>query len=99
MTIHLDASAVLLALVGDGDPLQEWGRRDRAYSNEKSAVQARHTLDRLRLERALDDEGLAHAHRAISATVRATRLIEITPEVLRRASQPIPTAGELSMTR
>ena len=55
------------------------------------AVEARRTIDRLRLERALDDEGLADAHRALSATVRAIRLVEITPAVLRRASQPLPT--------
>lgn len=91
MTIYLDTSAVLRFLLGDGDPLPEWGRWDRAYSSALMAVEARRAIDRLRLERALDDEGLADVHQALSATVRAIRLVEITPEVLRRASQPLPT--------
>lgn len=91
MKIYLDTSAVLRALIGDGVPLPEWGRWDRAYSSALMAVEARRTIDRLRLERALDDEGLADAHHALSAAVRAIRLVEITPEVLRRASQPLPT--------
>lgn len=92
MTIYLDSSAVIRALIGDGDPLPEWGRWDRAYSGELMAVEVPRTIDRLRLERALDDEELADAHHALLATVRVISLIEITPEVLRRASQPMPTA-------
>ena len=91
MTIYLDSSAVLRALLADGDPLQEWGRWDRAYSSELMAVEARRTIDRLRLQRALDDYGLADAHHALSATVRTIDLIRITPEILQRASRPMPT--------
>jgi len=91
VTIYLDSSAVIRALTGDGDPLQEWGRWDRAYSSELMAVEVRRTIDRLRLERALDDEEVADAHHELSTAVRAISLIEITPEVLRRASQPMPT--------
>ena len=91
MTIYLDSSAVIRALVGDGDPLQEWGRWDRAHSSELMAVEVRRTIDRLRLERALDDEEVADAHHELSTAVRMVSLIEITPEVLRRASQPMPT--------
>ena len=91
MTIYLDSSAVIRALTGDGDPLQEWGRWDRADSSELMAVEVRRTIDRLRLERALDDEEVADAHNELSTAVRIVSLIEITPEVLRRASQPMPT--------
>jgi len=55
------------------------------------AVEVRRTIDRLRLERALDDEEVADAHYELSIAVRMVSLIEITPEVLRRASQPMPT--------
>lgn len=91
MTIYLDSSAVLRALIDEGDPLQDWGRWDRAYSSELMVVEARRTIDRLRLKRALDDHGLADAHQALSTTVRAINLIQITPEVLQRASRPMPT--------
>ncbi len=91
MTIYLDTSAVLRALLGDGDPMLEWGRWDRAYSSELMGVEARRAIDRLRLDRALDDDGLASAHQALAATERAIGLIRLTPEVLRRAGQPMPT--------
>ncbi len=91
MTIFLDSSAVIRALIGDGDPLQEWGRWERAYSSELMVVEVRRTIDRLRLERALDDEKLADAHHALSPAVRVIGLIEVTPKVLRMASRPMPT--------
>lgn len=55
MTICLDTSAVLRALIGDGDA---WGRWARAYSSKLIAPGARRTFCRLRLDRALDDEGV-----------------------------------------
>ena len=91
MTIYLDTSAVLRALLGDGDPLPEWGTWDRAYSSELMGVEARRAIDRLRLERALDDEGVADAHQALAAAERAIGVIRLTDEVLRRAGQPMPT--------
>ena len=54
-------------------------------------VEARRALDRLRLSRSLDDDGLADAHEAIAATERAIGSIRLTSAVLRRASQPMPT--------
>lgn len=69
----------------------EWGKWDRAYSREPMAVEARRTIDRLRLERALDDEGLANAHQWLVATERAIGVIRLTSQVLRRAGQPMPT--------
>lgn len=91
MTIYLDTSAVLRALIGDGAPLLEWGRWDRAYSSDLMGTEARRAIDRLRFERALDDDALADAHQALAATERAIGTIRLTPEVLRRAGQPMPT--------
>ena len=91
MTIYLDTSTVLRALLGDGEPLPEWGGWRRAYSSELMGVEARRTLDRLRLEHALDDESLADAHDALAATERAIGEIRLTTAVLRRASQSMPT--------
>lgn len=91
MTIYLDTSAVLRALLGDGERLPEWGKWGRAYSSELMVVEARRAIDRLRLEHALDDEGLADAHQALASTRRAIGAIRLTPAILRRAGQPMPT--------
>ncbi len=91
MTIYLDTSVVLRALLGDGQRLPKWGAWDRAYSSELMGVEARRALDRLRLEQALDDEGVADAHDALAATERAIGEIRLTAAVLRRAGQSMPT--------
>ena len=75
MTIYLDTSTVLRALFRDGEPMPEWGTWDRAYSSELMGIEARRALDRLRLERVLDDDGLADAHDALAATERGIGVI------------------------
>ena len=92
MTVYLDTSVVLCALLETGDSAPEWGAWERAYSSELMGVEARRALDRLRLEHALDDDGLADAHQALAATERAIGSIRLTAAVLRRAGQPMPTA-------
>lgn len=92
MTIYLDTSTVLRALLGDGDRMPEWGRWDRAYSSELMGIEARRAIDRLRLERALDDDGLADAHQGLVSAERAIGVIRLTAEVLQWASRPMPTA-------
>ena len=92
MTVYLDTSTVIRALVGPGAVLRGWGQWDDAYASELMGVEARRVLDRLRLERALDDEGLATAHEALGAIERAIGSIRLTRSILLRASQPMPTA-------
>ena len=92
MTVYLDTSVVLRALLATGDAPPEWGVWERAYSSELMGVEARRALDRLRLEHALDDDGLADAHDALAATEQAIGSIRLTAAVLRRAGQPMPTA-------
>jgi predicted nucleic acid-binding protein len=91
VTVYLDTSVVLRALLGPDDAVSGWGEWDVAYTSELMGVEARRTLDRLRLEQALDDGGLADAHDALAATERAIGVIRLTPAVLRRAGQPMPT--------
>ena len=91
MIVYLDTSTVLQVLVGRGAALAEWGQWRRAYASELMGVEARRALDRLRLERALDDEGLASAHEALGAIERAVGMIRLNSVVLKRASQPMAT--------
>ena len=52
-------------------------------------IEARRAIDRLRLERVLDDEGAADAHQALAVAERAIGAIRLTGAVLRIAGQPI----------
>ncbi|MCY4661456.1 MAG: type II toxin-antitoxin system VapC family toxin [Acidobacteria bacterium] len=92
MTVYLDTSVVLRALLDTEDAVPGWGGWDRAYTSELMGVEARRVFDRLRLERALDDHALAAAHGALAATERAVGLIRLTRVVLRRAGLPLPTS-------
>lgn len=73
----------------DRPSLGGWAEWQRAYATELLAVEARRAFDRLRLQRALDDEEVARVHEA--ATERAIGQIRLTPAILRRAGQAMPT--------
>ncbi len=90
MTVYLDASAVLRVLLRQPKPLASWGRWEAAYSSELLGVEARRVIDRLRLEAALDDDGLADAHHDLARIERAIGTIRLTRPVLHRAALPMP---------
>jgi len=91
MTVYLDSSAVLRVLLRQPDPLSVWRRWERAYSSELLGLEARRVVDRLRLEAALDDEGLAQAHEDLRGIERSVGKVAVTWTVLRRAALPMPT--------
>jgi hypothetical protein len=91
MSHYLDTSTVLRVVLRQRGRLSEWGRWDAAYSSEILGVEARRAIDRLRLEGALDDEGVARAHEDLARVEGAIGCIRLTRAVLRRASAPMPT--------
>ena len=86
MIVYLDSSAVLRVLLRQAKPLSVWRRWERAYSSELLGVEARRVIDRLRLEGALDDAGVADVHEE-----GAIGSIPLTRPVLRRAALPMAT--------
>lgn len=91
MIVYLDSSTLLRVLFRQPAPLKDWGRWRLAYASELSAVEARRAVDRLRLEGALDDAGVAAAHDELGTIESGVTSIAITPAVLARASAPMPT--------
>ena len=91
MNVYLDASAVLRVLLRQAKPFAAWGRWDAAYSSELLGVEARRVIDRLRVQAALDDRGLAVAHGALAQIERTIGGIPVTRPVLQRAGLPMPT--------
>jgi predicted nucleic acid-binding protein len=92
MVVYLDTSTVLRRLLRQEKPLSIWGKWERGYSSEILGVEARRALDRLRLESALDDHGIAQAQEELSRLERAIGRIPLTRPVLERASMPMATA-------
>lgn len=91
MIVYLDTSAVLRVLLAQPDPLPDFGRWQEAYASEILGVEVRRVLDRLRLESALDDAGLAAAQQTTHRIERTIRRVRLTRPVLRRAALPMPT--------
>jgi hypothetical protein len=91
MIVYLDTSTALRVLLNQSDRLEEWGLWQSAYSSELLGVEARRVIDRLRLESALDDEGVADAHEQLAIMEESIGTIRLTRSVLRRASLPMAT--------
>lgn len=92
MIVYLDTSTVLRVLLRQPKTLGIWGRWERAYTSDLAHVEARRVIDRLRLERQLDDEGVAVAHQELRRMEQAIGSIPLTRPVLQRAQLPMATA-------
>ena len=91
MKLYVDASVPLRALLDDGPALPEWGRFEVGFTSALFPVEARRTLDRLRVTQALGDEALANAVFKLLETERSLSILDVTNVVLDRASRPMPT--------
>ena len=92
MILYLDTSVVLRVLFGQPDPLHEWSRWEEAYTSELMGVEARRAVERLRVERALADEGVARALEGLGLIEATLGAVPLTRPVLQRASLPMPTS-------
>jgi predicted nucleic acid-binding protein len=91
MTLYLDTSIVLRVILRQAGRLSIWGNWQEACSSELMGVEARRSIDRLRLAAALDDDGVAQAQQELRMVEAAIRRIAVNRPVLRRASQPMAT--------
>lgn len=87
---YLDTSVILRPLLGQGKAL-DWHNWDSAYSSEILRLETRRVLDRLRLESALDDQGLAEAHQELARIEQHIGIVPLTRIVLQRAALPMPS--------
>jgi predicted nucleic acid-binding protein len=90
MIAYIDTSVVLRPLLGQTKVLN-WRRWGSAYSSEIFGLEARRVIDRLRLESALDDLGVAEAHLELARIDPFIGRVPLTRAVLHRAALPIPT--------
>jgi len=91
VTVYLDTSTVLRILLRQPKPLAIWARWDRAFASELLHVEACRVIDRLRLEGALDDQGVADAREQLSRIEGAITTVALSRPVLQRAALPMAT--------
>lgn len=92
MTVYLDSSVVLRRLLGQTPTLREWRLVRTGISSRLVEVECLRTLDRLRLERVIDERRLATSREALYQVLSSLDLVEVTRTVLTRAAQPSPTS-------
>lgn len=90
MIAYLDTSIILLPLLGQAKGF-DWTKWDFVYSSELFGLEVRRTIDRLRLELALDDSGVGAAHQELSRIERHVGIVPLNHAVLRRSALPMPT--------
>ena len=90
MTTYVDSSVVLRIVLGQRGQLAEWKKIQSAVASGLLEVECLRTLARLRASGHLSVEDAAARRAAVFRILDGIDLIDVTPTVLHRASQPMP---------
>jgi len=88
---YLDSSVLLRLILGQPDRLEEWRRVEAGVASALVEVECLRTLDRLRFRAGITDDTLVERREVVYTLLGEADVVEPTPPVLRRASQPFPT--------
>ena len=91
MTVYIDTSVILRKLLREPNPIQVWGKWDRALSSALWRVEALRNIDRLRLSGDLSDEDVAYLVREIRTVHDTLAIYPLSESILQRASETFPT--------
>jgi predicted nucleic acid-binding protein len=91
MTAYVDTSVILRILFREPNPIEVWGKWDRAFSSHLWRVEALRAVDRLRLSGDLSDQEVADLVRDIRVVHETLAIHPLTERILRRASETFPT--------
>jgi predicted nucleic acid-binding protein len=90
--VYLDSSVILRRLLGQPKALREWRLVRTGVASRLAEVECLRTLDRLRLEAALDEGRLASLREGLYRVLASMEIVEVNRTVLTRAAQPSPTS-------
>jgi predicted nucleic acid-binding protein len=91
MTAYVDTSALLRLVLREPGAIDDLFSADTLVASEIIVVEARRTLDRLRVHGALSAEDAATRGRIVADWLEAVDLVLVRPPVLSRASEPLST--------
>ncbi len=91
MIRYVDSSVVLRAVLGQRGALSGSDMPGQSITSALTRVECLRTLDRLRLEEGLSDDEIVRRREACFRLLASFVLVEVTPPVLERAAQPLPT--------
>lgn len=91
MIAYLDSSVLLRKVLGQTAALREWPSIRNGVASALVETECLRTLDRLRLRIGLSDRELARRRETMFRLLDRIEVVEVTPSVLARAAQPLPT--------
>ena len=90
MTAYVDTSALLRLVLREAGALEELRSFDNLVSSELIAVESHRTIDRMRVQGSLTIGEAAGLVRVVKDWLEAIDLVLLRPQVLSRASEPLP---------
>lgn len=91
MKVYLDSSVVLHRLLEQPGAIRHWREWEWAVTSELMRVEVFRTLDRLRVDGKLNDQGVADTHVLFRKLTAWFEEIPLRSAVLQRASAPLST--------
>lgn len=92
MMVYVDTSVVLRRLLKQANAINNWSDWTTIYSSVLMRVEAFRTLDRVRLEKLIDDPQRTLLHQELQKLTECISLVQLSDSILERASQPMPTS-------
>jgi predicted nucleic acid-binding protein len=89
---YVDTSVLLRAVLGQRGALSGSVEAGKSITSALARVECLRTLDRLRLEENLSDDEVVQRREAAFRLLGSLVLVDVTPAILDRAAQPLPTA-------
>ena len=91
MIVYLDTSVVLRVLLREPNPIDIWGKWDKAFSSALWRVEALRTVDRLRLLHEISDTEVADLVCDVQTTHETLAIYPLDDRIMQRASETFPT--------
>ena len=91
MIVYMDTSVILSRFLGQSNRLISWGGWEIVYTSVVTRVEYLRTVDRLRLQGAIDDEARVELHARFDSLWRAVCRVPLAEAILTRAEQTFPT--------
>ena len=91
MIRYVDSSVLLRAVLGQRGALSGSVETGQSITSALTRVECLRTLDRLRLEEDLSDDEIVRRREAAFRLLGSLVIVDVTPPVLERAAQPLPT--------
>lgn len=91
MIAYLDSSVIFRILLGQQNQLQGWKSFSKVVVSTLGFLECLRTLDRMRLLGQLAEAEVVELRKQTFRTFGTFEVIEMSPEVLHRATRPLPT--------